>query len=155
MAFCGKTGHRSTAEAYKNDKIIFMKELAVRLVKGEDLKKRIQSLCIEKDIDTAVVLSGVGCLYHAKIRLADPSEYLESDRDYEIISLTGTISKGYAHIHIGLADEKGNAIGGHLCEGCLVNTTCELVLGILEEYKSNRLFDETTGYNEIEFEKVR
>lgn len=132
-----------------------MKEMALRLVKGEDLKKRIQSLCIEKRIDTAVVLSGVGCLYHAKIRLANASEYLEEEKDYEIISLTGTVSRGYAHIHIGLADEEGNAIGGHLCEGCLVNTTCELVLGILEEYRSDRSFDETTGYNEIVFEKVR
>jgi len=134
---------------------MIMKELAARLVKGEDLKKRIQSLCIDNGINTAVILSGVGCLYHAKIRLADATEYLEAEKDFEIISLTGTVSKGYAHIHIGLADEKGNAIGGHLCEGCLVNTTCELVLGILEEYRSDRLFDETTGYNEIIFEKVR
>ena len=132
-----------------------MKEVAVRLTKGEDLKKRIQSLCVEAGADTAVILSGVGCLYHARIRLANASKYLEEERDYEIISLTGTVSKGYAHIHIGLADEEGNAIGGHLCEGCLVNTTCELVLGILEEYRSDRSFDEATGYNEIAFEKVR
>lgn len=129
-----------------------MKELAFRLKKGDDLRKNIEEKC--KDIDTAVVLSGVGCVYQANFRLAKALDYYKKEEDFEIVSLNGTISKGKAHIHITLADVKGNVIGGHLEEGCLINTTCEIVLGILEEYESLRSFDENTGYKEIEFKKI-
>lgn len=128
-----------------------MRELAFRLKKGDDLKVCIEDMC--KGINTAVVLSGVGCLYHANIRLAKAIDHLDIENDYEIVSLTGTISGGKAHIHISLADEKGNVIGGHLQKGCLINTTCEIVLGIIEEYSSSRVFDSNTGYDEIEFIK--
>jgi len=132
-----------------------MKELAIRLKRGEDLKKKLQTICIENDVDTAVVLSGVGSLYQMKIRLAGALSFLEKKENFEIVSLTGTVSNGKAHVHISLADEKGEVVGGHLCEGCLTDTTCELVLGILEEYGSSRVYDESTGYDEIVFEKVR
>ena len=131
-----------------------MKELAFRLKKGDDLRVSIEEICRNKDVDTAVVLSGVGCVYQAKIRLADAKKYLEVKRDYEIVSLTGTISKGKAHIHISLSDDEGNCIGGHLESGCLINTTAEIVLGILEHYSSQREYDENTGYDEIVFMEV-
>ena len=130
-----------------------MWELACRLKRGSDLKESIEKICKENDIDTAIVLSGVGCLYEARIRLAKAEGFLEDKNDYEIVSLNGTISKGSAHIHIALSDETGKTIGGHLSEGCLVNTTCELVLGVLEEYTSSRPFDPNTGYDEINFVK--
>lgn len=130
-----------------------MKEYAVRLERGADLKLSIEMICRENGFDTAVVLSGVGCVYHAKFRRAKATAFFEKEEDYEIVSLNGTVSKGKAHIHIALADDSGATIGGHLMEGCLINTTCELVLGILEEYSSERLFDEKTGYDEIVFRK--
>ena len=132
-----------------------MKEMAVRLKRGEDLKERMEDICLTNGIDTAVVLTGVGCVYQAKIRLAGGESFYENKENYEIVSLTGTISKGHAHVHISLADISGKAIGGHLCKGCMIDTTCELVLGILEEYESKRVYDPDTGYDEIEFEKVR
>lgn len=128
-----------------------MKELAFRLKNGDDLRTCIEEKC--KDINTAIVLSGVGCLYKASFRLAKALDYINSEQDYEIVSLNGTISNGKAHIHIALADDKGNVIGGHLEKGCLINTTCEVVLGVLEEYESRREFDKNTGYDEIVFNK--
>lgn len=132
-----------------------MRELAFRLRRGSDLRQSIEEKCKELNVNTAVVLSGVGSLYQAKIRLADAVKYLEREEDYEIVSLTGTISRGKAHIHISLADEKGNCIGGHLEKGCLINTTCELVLGILEEYETKREFDPESGYDEIVFTRIK
>ena len=133
-----------------------MREFALRLRKGDDLRASIEKACIENGFDTVIVLSGVGCLYEVRIRLAKALAYLENKEDYEIVSLTGTVSKGSAHIHISLSDDTGKTIGGHLEKGCLVNTTCELVLGVLEEYVSDRVYDEGTGYDEIVFsEKVR
>ncbi len=132
-----------------------MKELAVRLKKGADLKASIEEICLKNEVGCTVILSGVGCLYEAQIRLAGATEVLEFKEDLEIVSLTGTIAAGKSHIHISLADEKGKVYGGHLKNGCLVNTTCELVLGVLEQYTASRVFDEETGYDEIVFEKVR
>lgn len=131
-----------------------MKELAFRLTKGDDLRASIEEKCLQQHVDTAVVLSGVGCLYQVSIRLADAVNYLKQCRDYEIVSLTGTVSKGSAHIHIALSDDEGRCIGGHLEKGCLINTTGEIVLGILEEYGSQREYDENTGYDEIVFREV-
>lgn len=130
-----------------------MQEYAVRLEKGADLRASIEDICISNSFDTAIVLSGVGCVYETRFRLAKAEGYFESKQDYEIVSITGTVSKGNAHIHIALADEKGNVVGGHLEKGCLINTTCELVLGILENYESDRPFDPNTGYDEIVFKK--
>lgn len=128
-----------------------MKELAFRLHRGDDLREKIEEKCI--DINTAVLISGVGCLSSANIRLAKAVDYLKETNDYEIVSLNGTISNGKAHLHISLSDEKGNVIGGHLEKGCIINTTCEVVLGILEEYKSIREYDQATRYDEIAFSK--
>lgn len=130
-----------------------MKEFAIRLVRGADLKASIEKECIDNNINTAIVLSGVGCVSKAKFRLAKAVNSLEVEEDFEIVSLNGTISNGQAHIHIALSDEIGNVIGGHLLEGCIINTTCELVLGVLEEYESIREFDDNTGYDEIVFRK--
>lgn len=125
----------------------------MRFCKGADLKSSISEICIKNSFDTAVVLSGVGSLYEAKFRLAKSDNYFENKEEYEIVSITGTVSKGHCHIHISLADDKGRVVGGHLEKGCLVNTTCELVLGVLEDYESDRAFDENTGFKEIIFEK--
>lgn len=130
-----------------------MKEFAIRLKKGADLKKEISRICLDNGFDTAIVLSAVGCVDRVKIRLAKAINYLEVDEDFEIVSLTGTVSKGKCHLHISLADEIGNVIGGHLSEGTIINTTCELVLGVLEECESKREFDDSTGYDEIVFRK--
>lgn len=132
-----------------------MRELAFRLRRGSDLRQSIEEKCKGLSANTAVVLSGVGSLYQARIRLAKATEYLEREEDFEIVSLTGTVSRGKAHIHISLADEKGNCLGGHLEKGCLVNTTCELVLGILEEYETKREFDPESGYDEIVFTRIK
>ena len=128
-----------------------MKELAFRLHRGDDLREKIEEKCI--DINTAAVISGVGCLSNVNIRLAKAVDYLKETNDYEIVSLNGTVSNGKAHLHISLSDDKGNVIGGHLEKGCIINTTCEVVLGILEECKSIREYDEVTGYDEIVFSK--
>jgi len=132
-----------------------MKEFAKRLKKGNDLKKTIEDICLKKNIDSAVVLSSVGSLKSLTIRLAGAKRNLTCKEDLEIISLNGTISKGEAHLHISVSDEIGNVFGGHLKEGTIVNTTCELVLGILEEYETSRSMDNKTGYKEIEFKRKK
>lgn len=132
-----------------------MKEYAFRLKHGDDIKRSIENYCLENGINTGIILSAVGCIYHAKIRLAKAIDILDVEDDFEVLSLNGTISSGRSHLHIALSNDKGEVLGGHLLEGSVVNTTLEVVIGSLEEYRSKRCFDDSTGYNEIVFERIR
>ena len=70
----------------------------------------------------------------------------------EIVSLFGTVSAARCHLHISLAREDLGVIGGHLVEGCIVNTTCELVIGVLDGWRIETEWDEATGYDELIFQ---
>lgn len=119
-----------------------------RLTKGMDLKKEIESFAIKNKV-SGVIICAVGCLSRLTIRLADGKSILEKEGRFEIVSITGTLSENGVHIHISVSDDKGNTIGGHLKDGCIVNTTAEIVLKIFEEIKFNREYDEKTGYDEL------
>ena len=45
-------------------------------------------------------------------------------------------------------------IGGHLCEGCVINTTCELVVAEIPGTVIEKEFDGETGYDELVFRAV-
>lgn len=119
-----------------------------RLVKGMDLKKEIEDYVIKNHI-SGVILSCVGCLSKLTIRLADGKSILENEDYFEIVSITGTLSEDGVHIHISVSDSKGKTIGGHLKDGCIVNTTAEICLLEFQEVTFKREFDDETGYNEL------
>lgn len=96
----------------------------------------------------------VGCLDRLNIRLADANDYLEKEEAFEIVSITGTLSKDGVHIHISVSDKDGNTFGGHLMEGCIINTTAEVVLLELEQFEFGREFDEATGYKELTIHNI-
>lgn len=126
---------------------------AIRLKENDDLKKSIKEYAASHNIEAGCVLSGVGCVKHAHIRLAKAVSFLDKEEDYEIVSITGTISKDGLHIHVSLSDEEGNTVGGHLSDGTIINTTCELVILELPNYTFTREFDENTGYDELVINK--
>lgn len=111
-----------------------------RLIKGLDLKKEIESYAINNKI-SGVILCAVGCLSKLTIRLADGESILKKEGMFEIVSITGTLSEDGVHIHISVSDELGNTIGGHLKDGCIVNTTAEIVLNIFDNIKIKREYD--------------
>lgn len=125
-----------------------------RLTKGMDLKKEIVKYCEENNIKAGIIGACVGCVYEANFRLAGGETYFSKKEDYEIVSMTGTISADGVHIHISLSDINGNTVGGHLTEGCLVNTTAEICIIEIDNYKLTRTFDESTGYKELNVEKI-
>ena len=126
-----------------------MKSYAVRLLKGMDLKNEMQKLVQEKQIKAGVVLSGVGCLEKAQIRDASGVTVKQINKNVEIVSLMGTLSLDGCHIHISVSDENLATYGGHLKDGCIVNTTVELVIGELDNLEFKREMDEKTGYKEL------
>lgn len=121
-----------------------------RLLKGQDLLASIKAIAGEENLQGAVVLSAVGCLSRARLRDATGINIQEIDRHLEIVSLTGTVSKARCHLHISLSGEDLSTIGGHLTTGCIVGTTCEL---ILQEtgWVYGAEDDPETGYREIVF----
>lgn len=122
---------------------------AFRLTKGADLKREIVAYANKHHITSGTILSCVGCIEHFNVRLAGAKDYLDIAGDFEIVSITGTISENGVHIHIAVSDNKGNTFGGHLKEGCIINTTAEIVLLELDNYQFTREYDEKTGYDEL------
>ena len=95
------------------------------------------------------VISAVGSLSVALLRLAGSAEAITHAGDLEILSLSGTLSAAGSHLHIARADASGAVIGGHLAPGSLVRTTAELVLGLLPEWQFSRELNPATGYAEL------
>ena len=123
----------------------------IRLHRGEDLILSIKELCREKHIAAGVVLSAVGCISQGRVRDASGVTIREIRDHCEIVSLDGTVSEARCHLHISLSKEDLSTIGGHLCPGCIINTTCELVIAELPGIRYGVEEDPETGYNELIF----
>ena len=123
----------------------------IRLKRGEDLMESIRRVCREKNIRAGVILSGVGCISSGRVRDASGVNIRNFTEHCEIISLNGTASAVRCHIHIALSKEDLSTIGGHLCVGCIINTTCELVIGELPGVVYDVEEDSETGYDELVF----
>ena len=128
-----------------------MKFHCVRLRRGQDLMLSIKELCREKNIAAGVVLSAVGCISEGRVRDASGVTIRQIEDHCEIVSLNGTVSAARCHLHIALSKEDLSTIGGHLCPGCLINTTCELVIGELPGIRYGVEQDAETGYDELIF----
>ena len=126
----------------------------VRLRRSDDLMLSIKELCREKHIAAGVVLSAVGCISKGRVRDASGVTIREITDHCEIVSLNGTVSEKRCHLHISLSKEDLTTIGGHLCLGCIINTTCELVIAQLPGVRYGVEEDPKTGYNELIFEKA-
>lgn len=123
-----------------------------RLTKGMDLKKEIIKYCDEHNIEAGIIGACVGCCDEVNFRLAGGKDFYHNKANYEIVSMTGTISRDGVHIHVSFADVTGTTIGGHLTEGCFVNTTAEICIIEIDNYKLTREFDDLTGYKELKIE---
>ncbi|MFA5342130.1 MAG: PPC domain-containing DNA-binding protein [Clostridia bacterium] len=127
-----------------------MKTHCLRLIEGEDIKESISNYCKKNNILAAVVISSAGCVKKAVIRDAGGKESHSIDEGMEVISVNGTVSKYRIHLHISFSKKDLSVIGGHMQEGCIVNTTCELVILELDNTVFNSEFDPSTGYDEID-----
>lgn len=128
-----------------------MKTIAKRLVDGQDLMIEIQNLVKEHQIEAGVVLSAVGSLKESNIRVPviDGEVKYINPTNLEIDNLHGTVSINGVHLHISVSDVSGMVMGGHLKEGCIIRTTCELIIGVLNDVEFIRETDESTGFDEL------
>jgi hypothetical protein len=122
---------------------------AIRLQPDQDLKISLENYARENQINAGVVLTCVGSLNNAALRMADENIIKTFTGKYEIVSLVGTFSADGCHLHISLSDKDGNVIGGHLKEGCDIYTTAEIVIGDIKNLIFTRAMDENTGFKEL------
>ncbi|MFC1887392.1 PPC domain-containing DNA-binding protein [Candidatus Cloacimonadota bacterium] len=119
---------------------------------GEEIVTELQKFC-EKEKVKLGFIQAIGAVNKAVVGFfhTGSKKYLSNELkgDHEITSLTGTITEmndsPYLHLHISLADEENNVIGGHLNEA-YVSVTCEMIITVLKGSVS-RFKAEALGIN--------
>ena len=127
-----------------------MKIYTFRLKPDQDLFDSIEAFVADKKIEAGCVLSAVGSLTHATLRLANREYYNEYEGHFEIVSMTGTVATSGSHIHVSISDGDGVTLGGHLVSGCKIYTTAEIILSVFDDVIYKReLLKNDSGYEEL------
>ena len=137
----------------------FGNKIIARIDKGEEILEEIREIALKEDIKLADItaLGAINDFTAGVFRTAE-KKYDSNDfkGNFEIVSLTGTIStmKGefYAHIHMSAGNEKGEVFGGHL-NRAVVSATCEMVITVIDGIVE-RCFDEEVGLNLLSFREA-
>jgi predicted DNA-binding protein with PD1-like motif len=126
-----------------------MQNYTFRLSPGQDLFDSIQAFVMKKHVQAGCILSGVGSLRHATLRLANREYNSEYEGPFEIVSITGTVSVHGSHLHMSISDGDGKTIGGHFDSGCRIYTTAEIVIAVFDDIVYKRELAEDSGYEEL------
>ena len=123
---------------------------AVRLRPGDDLVPALLAAASGHGLAAAAVVTCVGSLSEARLRLAGAKDFLSLVEDLEIVSLVGTLGSGGGfHLHAALSRTDGSVVGGHIKGRAIVATTAEVVLAGLPALTFAREPDAATGYDEL------
>jgi predicted DNA-binding protein with PD1-like motif len=123
--------------------------IAIRLHPGNDLRQSLLQVAHDQPIAAGFILSGIGSLKQAAIRFANQKHATILTGYFEIVTLAGTLSNQGVHLHMAIASQSGRVIGGHVSDGCLIYTTAELVIGLLDAVSFCREPDPQTGFAEL------
>ncbi len=122
-----------------------------RLPYGADLLASLNQLCADRKVRLGRI-EAIGAVQQARLNYYDQGkkqyQELRVKRPLEIVSLIGNVSlkegQPMVHAHICLADDEGNAFGGHLAAGTLI-FACEFTLEQFEGPALERGHDTQTG----------
>ena len=128
--------------------------MVTRLRPGTDLKQALQDAVSQHRISAAALVTCVGSLKVANLRLAGATTSRNFDGPFEIVSLVGTLSPDGVHLHLSISDEQGYVFGGHLLDGNIIHTTAEIALAVYSETLFSRPNDPATGYGELKIQKA-
>ena len=126
-----------------------MHALPLRLNPGDDLRAALDAALADRGGAAAFVVSGIGSLREASLRFAGRDALHHVVGDLEILTLSGTLGAGGSHLHASLADADGRVVGGHVAPGCIVRTTAEILLAVLDDVAFAREPDAATGFAEL------
>jgi len=125
----------------------------LRLIPKQDLLEEIDKYIKKKKIESGFIVTCVGSLSVAMLRMAGVHGAVPLIKDLEIVSFVGTVSIHGSHLHLSVSDNKGEMTGGHALIGCIVRTTAEIVIGCIPEVRFVREIDDRTGYDELFIEE--
>jgi predicted DNA-binding protein with PD1-like motif len=130
-----------------------METFPLRLTPGQDLRAALEAAVQSQNCRAAFVLSGIGSLSTAGIRLAGADQPTRLTGGMEILTLSGTVAvdggKTSSHMHMAISTATGQVLGGHVAPGCIVLTTAEVLLALLPDWQFSREPDAQTGYDEL------
>ena len=127
-----------------------------RIEKGEEIVTAFKEFCKLHNIKSGFI-NGLGAVEDVQIAYYNVEEkkyhHKKLKGDFEIVSLSGTISvfneEPHIHLHIALGDEDFRITGGHLDHG-IVSLTCEFIITGFDE-EIIRKPDPETGLNLLDF----
>jgi predicted DNA-binding protein with PD1-like motif len=122
-----------------------------KLSYGSDLLEEMNQVCLKKNVQLGRI-EALGAVQKAHLGFYNQQsreyQFFLIDQPLEITKLVGNVSlkdgNPIVHAHITLADEKGNAYGGHLAPGTVV-FACEFILQSFNGQVFERGFDQETG----------
>lgn len=126
-----------------------MKEHVMKLMPGEDLLFALETYCKKYQIEAAYLGTVVGSLQQVSFRKGHDQRRSVMQGPFEIVSCVGTLSKNGMHIHASVSDSDFKVFGGHLVQGCIVQSTAEIVLISLENHQLSRMKGEFTDFKEL------
>ena len=126
---------------------------AIRLKPGQDLKKSLLDWARAENKNACAIVTCVGSLSVAQLRLANGKTASSFPGPHEIVSMVGTFSQAGGHFHISISDTQGTTVGGHLLDGCPVHTTAEIVIAEMPALEFLREPDSSTGYLELQVKR--
>ena len=129
-------------------------QLVTRLLPGTDLKHALQAVVSSHGLAAATMVTCVGSLKVAHLRLAGATTTQTFDGPFEIVSLVGTLCPDGVHLHLSISNREGSVFGGHLLDGNIIHTTAEIALAVYNDVGFSRPLDPETGYGELQVLEV-
>ena len=83
-----------------------------------------------------------------RLRFASADEARLLDADLEILPLAGSVSTDASHLHSTLAAPDGHVFGRHVVWRCIVRTTAEVLIALLDAWGFGREHDAAAEYDE-------
>jgi predicted DNA-binding protein with PD1-like motif len=127
--------------------------IIIKLDDGQNLFSELGKIMMKHGAESAIILSGIGMLQDFEIGYYDGGKYLTKHfgEPMELVSMHGSIAasqESSIHIHVALANEEHNVIGGHLMKAkvCVLN---EIVLLKMDQIELNRALNDKSGLYEL------
>ncbi len=120
--------------------------IVLRLSQGDDIHQSISQVCMDNNIDSAIVTNGLGMVDSVIFGWFTGNEYVNErySETLEISSLNGDISykkdKIYVHLHGVFNRPEHTTLSGHVLEA-KVHNNAEIFIKPLQSIVLNRTFD--------------
>ena len=106
----------------------------MHLTLGDDIIPCIEAECQRLNLQTGIVMSGIGSLRKATFHYTNANTekpedvFVTLDKTMEVVALQGIILEGKPHLHVQLSANGSECYGGHMEEGCEVQYLVELAI---------------------------